>query len=455
MAKFSRLTPVSRIIIIFAILGGLFFLVRNLFPAKNIDAQNNDASSPKSTAPVILTLSGSSTLGNNMIPQIAKQYMSLEMNAKEVKIQTITDEETNIFGKIDGIEKRIVILTQGSSQGVSDVQNQKADIAMLSGNTDDLPTDLRLSNVALDGIAILVNKANKINELNKTQINDIFIGKITNWSQVGGQSGLINVFSRNSKSGTYEAFKQLVLAPNATLPNSVKLFEESKQIIAAIESDPNAIGFSSFSSIGNTNALGLSDAGTSVHYPAVFTIQSEDYLLTRRLYLARASSNSSALVQRFIDFSLADDRGQMIVAESGFVNMNLHNTNQQIVKENAPPQYIAATSGANRLPTALHFLSGNATPDERATDDIKRIIKILAEPQNRQKKVILIGFTDNIGNPTQNLALSKQRAQSIQAEFAKFGLSTDVFGFGQALPVAANTNAVGQNKNRRVEVWMK
>jgi OmpA-OmpF porin, OOP family len=79
----------------------------------------------------------------------------------------------------------------------------------------------------------------------------------------------------------------------------------------------------------------------------------------------------------------------------------------------------------------------------------------LSEPTSRQKQVELIGFTDNIGNPTQNLSLSTQRAQSIQTEFAKFGIKTEVYGFGQALPIATNTSGVGQNKNRRVEVWIK
>ena len=113
------------------------------------------------------------------------------------------------------------------------------------------------------------------------------------------------------------------------------------------------------------------------------------------------------------------------------------------------------TNAAKRLPTTLHFQSGSKTPDVRATDDIKRIVNLLSEPSSRNKQVELIGFMDNVGNPTQNLTLSTERAQAIQTEFAKFGIKTEVFGFGQALPIAANTGAIGQNKNRRVEVWIK
>jgi phosphate transport system substrate-binding protein len=82
-------------------------------------------------------------------------------------------------------------------------------------------------------------------------------------------------------------------------------------------------------------------------------------------------------------------------------------------------------------------------------------MKILTLSQNREKSVLWIGFTDNVGNPTQNITLSTQRAANIQSEFAKFGVKTETFGFGQALPIASNASSPGQNKNRRVEVWLK
>jgi phosphate transport system substrate-binding protein len=455
MSNFSRLTPFARAVIALAVVGSLFLLIRTFISPKKDDAESNAVTGKKSDAPVLLSLSGSSTLGANMIPQIAKRFMSVELNAQDVSIQKVSEFETNVVGTIDGTEKRIAISTQGSGQGLEDVRNQKADLAMLSGSIDNVSSDMRLSNIALDGIAILVNKSNTVKELKKSQIRDIFEGKITNWSQIGGQAGLIKIYARSNKSGTFEAFKQLVLEQNANLSSNTTIFEDSKKLVAAVENDPNGIGFSSFSSIGSTNALGLSDEGTAELYPSVFTIQTEDYLLTRRLYLAHALTNSNALTQRFLEFCAADDKGQKVVAETGFVNMNLHNADSQIINADAPPQYLAATSGAIRLPTTLHFQSGSSAPDVRAIDDIKRVMAILAEPENRQKQIVLIGFTDNVGNPTQNLALSTQRAQRIQTEFSKFGIKTDIHGFGQALPIANNISALGQNKNRRVEVWSK
>jgi phosphate transport system substrate-binding protein len=456
MSNYNQLTPFSRGLITLAIVASVFYVFKNFVLDKKDGVNNSAISGTKSDAPVLLTLSGSSTLGANMMPQIAKQFL-LELNAKNVSIQKINDTETDVVGTMDGVEKQIIITTQGSGIGLDAMKNQKADIAMVSGGADNLSSDVQLSAVALDGIAIVVNRANRVKELTKSQVRDIFTGKITDWAQVGGQAGQINTYARQLQSGTFEAFKQMVLEQSvASLPGNVNLFEDSKQLISAVEKDPFGIGFSSFSNVGATNVLGLSDVGTAVQYPSVFTIQTEDYLLTRRLYLAFLMTNNTRLMSQFIAFCAADNKGQKVVAETGFVNMNLHNDNaNQTAIADAPPQYIAAISGAKRLPTSLHFQSGSSAPDVRATDDIKRIMAILSEPQNRQKQVELMGFTDNVGNPTQNLALSTQRAQSIQAEFAKFGLKTQVFGFGQALPVANNETALNQNKNRRVEVWIK
>ena len=456
MSNHSQLTPFSRGLLALAIVGGLFYGAKTFFSFKKEGVESSHSTGKKSDAAVLLTLSGSSTLGANMMPQIAKQFMS-ELEAKDVSIQKINDNETAVLGTIDGVDKQIIVATEGSGKGIEELKNRTVDVAMISGGEDNVSTDFTLSAVALDGIAIVVNKVNRVKELTKSQVKDIFLGKITDWAQVGGQAGQINIYARQMQSGTSEAFKQLVLEQSVTaLSGSVNIFEDSKQLISAVEKDPFGIGFSSFSNIGATNALGLSDLGTTVQYPSVFTIETEDYLLTRRLYLAHLPTNNNPVLSRFIEFCKADKKGQKVVAETGFVNLDLHTENtQQTAIANAPPQYLTATSGAKRLPTTLHFKSGSTAPDVRATDDIKRIIAVLSEPQNRQKQVILIGFTDNVGNPAQNLTLSTQRAQNIQNEFAKFGLRTQVFGFGQALPIVNNDTPANQNKNRRVEAWIK
>ncbi|MEY4934911.1 MAG: hypothetical protein RIS64_1270 [Bacteroidota bacterium] len=466
MAGPSRLTPFSRLLIALGIAGGVFYAVKKILPQSKSNGSTAAVTAVPETpktgkankATAILTLSGSGTLGANLIPKMAQQFMTTELSGQNVQIQKISENITEITGTIGGNAQKIVVNATGSAQGMSDVLGKKADIAMLSSTLDGGSTDMNATVVALDGIAVVVNSANPVKELKKQQLRDIFTGKITDWSQVGGTKGAIKCQARDNKSGTFDAFNTMVLDKTAMIAG-VRTHDSAGALVKVVASDPTAIGFTSFSELGGTRALGIAENGASVKYPSVFTVETEDYCLSRRLYLLTPKTGANAVAQQFVSYAQADTKGQKVVAESGFVNMDLHNTNttqQTVVKTtNTPPQYVAATNGASRLPTTLHFKTASSTPDERAMADLERLKKLAAEPQNRSKRLTLIGFTDNQGDPKANLALSVQRAQSIQSELAKAGITAISTGFGPALPIADNALPTGKDKNRRVEVWMK
>jgi phosphate transport system substrate-binding protein len=462
----ARLTPFSRLLIAVGIAGGVFYAVKKFLPQSQ--SQSNGSTSPVTVVPdppkpeknskatAILTFSGSGTLGATLIPKMAQQFMTNELSGQNVQIQKLSENITEIVGTIGGNAQKIVVNAAGSAQGLTDVAGKKADIAMISSTLDGSSANMNSTVVALDGIAVVVNSANPVKELKKQQIKDIFTGKITDWSQVGGTKGAIKCQSRDNKSGTFDAFNAMVLDKTAMVAG-VRMHDSAGALVKAVASDPTAIGFTSFSELGSTRALGIAENGASVKYPSVFTIETEDYSLSRRLYLLAPKAGANAVAQQFLSYAQADTKGQKVVAESGFVNMDLHNTSQQNVVKvvGSPPQYVAATNGASRLPTTLHFQTASSIPDERAMADLERVKKLISEPQNRAKRLILIGFTDNQGDPKANLALSVQRAQSIQSEFAKAGITATSTGFGPALPIADNALPAGKDKNRRVEVWMK
>jgi hypothetical protein len=110
MTNYSRLTPVSRFLITLAIVGSLFYLFKTFLGSKSDTSELTMGN--KSDAPILMTLAGSSTLGANMIPQIAKQFMGVELNAKNVKINKINASETDVVGTIDDVEKQIIITTE-------------------------------------------------------------------------------------------------------------------------------------------------------------------------------------------------------------------------------------------------------------------------------------------------------------------------------------------------------
>ena len=115
-----------------------------------------------------------------------------------------------------------------------------------------------------------------------------------------------------------------------------------------------------------------------------------------------------------------------------------------------------AAQGGVRLSVAFRFRTGTASLDSRAVRDIERLAEVLKEPAYRDKKVALAGFSDAQGAPARNLALSRERAQAVATALRKRGVTApNAVGFGAAAPVACDDTPQGQEKNRRVEVWLR
>ena len=110
--------------------------------------------------------------------------------------------------------------------------------------------------IALDGLAIVVNKANRVEALSIDQIMGIYTGKITDWSQVGGTPGAIALVARNEGSGTTDTFSYLVLNGTPISPR-VKRIEDSRELSDTVAKTPNSIGFVGMSYVGNAKALSI------------------------------------------------------------------------------------------------------------------------------------------------------------------------------------------------------
>ena len=96
--------------------------------------------------------------------------------------------------------------------------------------------------VALDGLSVYVNAANRIEALALEELRGIFTGKITNWKEVGGADAPIILYSRENSSGTYEFFKEKVLEGRDFAPQAQTL-AGTAQVLQAVARDPNGIGY--------------------------------------------------------------------------------------------------------------------------------------------------------------------------------------------------------------------
>ncbi|MDR0310630.1 MAG: phosphate ABC transporter substrate-binding protein [Acidobacteriota bacterium] len=220
----------------------------------------------------------------------------------------------------------------GSGTGFAALINKTCDIAMSSREIEEKETAMAEEKgvtpveymIGLDGLAILINKDNPVNELTLEQLRDIFMAKITNWREIGGENKKIVILSRESNSGTHMFFKEHVLrhndkkskdefAPRALLmPSSQAIYDEVSQ-------NPHALGYVGMGYINdNVKAVSVAaDENSEYFYPNPHNVMTGKYPISRPLYLY-TSGEPEGVVKEFIDYALSEE-GQRIVLETDFV----------------------------------------------------------------------------------------------------------------------------------------
>jgi glucose/mannose transport system substrate-binding protein len=158
---------------------------------------------------------------------------------------------------------------------------------------------------------------------------------------------------------------------------------------------------------------------------------------------------ASALVQA------SEKTDQETIGRLGFIGQKIRMERPEI-SENAPSEYIKETSGAGRLSLDLRFRPGSTQLDDKALEDLDSLVELLANPTYQQRQLLIIGFSDGVGDANQNLALSKDRAKAVAEQLQMRGITPSlVDGYGKELPTASNANEDGREKNRRVEIWLR
>jgi phosphate transport system substrate-binding protein len=420
----------------------------------------------KNLPKTILRLAGSNTIGDTLGPALAEAFLK-ERGATDVRILPgANSQEKIVQGLLPGDSRAsaITIAAHGSATAFATLAGNGCEIGMASRKikADEAAKLTALGDMTsagnehilgLDGIAVIVKPTNPADHLSKDQIMKIFTGEITDWSQLGSSHGTIKIYARDDNSGTYDTFKSLVLAGKPLAPGAQRI-EDSKALSDAVAADPNGIGFIGLPYIQSAKPIAVSEKGTQSLLPTRLTVGTEDYLLSRRLYLYTPATPSNTYTRQFIEFALSK-QGQDVVAASGFVAQNVAQV-AQTVSEDAPEEYKQLTQEANRLSLDFRFQSGQTVLDNKAKVDLDRVVSLIADLKVTGDKIMLFGFSDSIGSPAANQALSLSRAKAVESEFAERGLTpTIVRGFGAGLPVASNGSDDRQARNRRVEIWIR
>lgn len=238
--------------------------------------------------------------------------------AGSTSVQPIAEELAHFYMEDVNSKARIEVAGGGSGAGVTAAQSGTADIGMASRAIRDDETGIKPIVIAIDGIAVIAHNDNEVKDITFSQVTDIFSGKITNWSEVGGADQDIVVVIREEGSGTRDAFEDIVLGDNEFSPQAI-IQNSTGAVREAVSQDPYAIGFVSVGGINNSvSALSVDGVEATEE-----NIKNNSYTISRPFNFLVGESNDAVndLTQAFIDYVLSD-AGQEVVATNGFVPVN-------------------------------------------------------------------------------------------------------------------------------------
>ena len=195
----------------------------------------------------------------------------------------------------------------GSGAGITGATDKTLDIGLSSRALKADETGVTGTTIALDGIAIIVNKDSKVEDLTVDQLKQMFTGEITNWSEVGGGDGEIVLVGREAGSGTRDGFESIV-----DVKDSCKYAQEltaTGAVISAVEANPLAIGYASLSAVGDTVKM-VTVGGVECSEE---TVKDGSYEVQRPfVFVTNKSVTLSEQAQAFFDFATSADAADLI-----------------------------------------------------------------------------------------------------------------------------------------------
>ena len=204
----------------------------------------------------------------------------------------------------------------GSGAGIEAVISESADIGNSSRHLkEEEKAKGAVENiVAIDGIAICVDPANRVRGLTKQQLTDIYTGAVTNWSQVGGEDFPIVVVGHAAGSGTREAFEEFLAAEDSCV--YANELGSSGAVMARIASTPGAIGYVSLDvADGSVIVLALDNVE-----PTAENLKAGNYFLSRPFVMVTKGEidDQSQLIQTWFDYVLGEE-GRAVAARVGLI----------------------------------------------------------------------------------------------------------------------------------------
>lgn len=196
----------------------------------------------------------------------------------------------------------------GSSSGIQAVESGSCDIGLSSRDLkDEEKANLEGTVIAIDGIAIIVNPENKVNDLTIEQIAALYTGEITNWSEVGGADAPVVLIGREASSGTRDGFESIT-DTKEKCQYSQEL-TSTGDVVQTVASNPNAIGYASLASVKDT-VKAVDVEGVT---PSTETIQDGSYKIQRNfVFVTKKDTELTGAAKDFFEFATSKAADELI-----------------------------------------------------------------------------------------------------------------------------------------------
>ncbi len=435
------------------------------------------------------SIAGSNGIGLNLLPTLIEVYaldrggdLDVSVNADGTTIYNVLDPDGAIYASIsvqatDSIDGFSKLLDGSAAIAMSSRAPSADEIAAfeLSGNGS-LNSAAQENIIALDGVIAAVNKDNPVDVLSLAQISAIFEGDITNWNQVGGATAPIRLYRRNDTSGTTVVFTDIGFADGEhALTDDATILATDAAVSDAVAGDINGIGLTSYAQERSAKAVALRSVCGGLYGASEFAIKTEEYPLTRRMYLYTAQGSVPNVAQEFLDFA-SSATAQSVIANSGFIGQNVSRNTldqqgrrmaQAIVSSANRSELLqlqdlaASVLDATRLSFTLRF-EDDGQLDARALADVERLGAMIRDGEFASRQILVLGFSDDTNavnaqlNATQDMAETVRDAVVIATGRANMGnVRISPIGYGRLFPVGCNATASGRDSNNRVEIWVK
>lgn len=360
---------------------------------------------------------------------------------------------------------QIDIQSDDPRSAVEAVRTGEADLAFvgdaspesLTAPDGEAPPAVEVKPLGPSAAVVIVNPGNPIKQLTLEQVAQIFSGKITDWSELGGPHRRIRVHTLAQKSGL-DTLTQRTVMKDAKLLLSSYQVDTLAELSEIVGSDPTAISLTEAAHVGNAKALKIVDRCGIARAPDEFTLKLNTYPLSGS-YAVYSSPNANSQTQGFRQFLFSEFTQNFLKSRAL--------PNDRIVAVRDPKLNIDATAetidtlapaggdAIERLSLVFNFDQGVLAPVEGSESKVEGLKAFLQARGDQKRRLALVGFSDTFGTLPQNVSVSRARARRVSRLLSAQGIETEkILALGPKLPITCETVPGGAEMNRRVEIWL-